>query len=198
MTHRLSSLVLSFVLIVALTGALTGCDDTDPSPITLGGPSCNVADPVEVDFTFPVYDADDVTDGKIVITSNRADNLSSVLDGFGGFTRTDVLDAEVTEVTMERLTLGGALRVQPKVFGYLGSVNVYYGDDPDGQLIAGQTPVADDPVITLDNLNTDVTGIVQGSARPITLELEVDDPGSIGSGGDEVAITVCYRINVEG
>lgn len=194
MTHRLSSLVLSLVLVVALTG----CDDTDPSPITLGGPSCNVADPVEVEFTFPVYDADDVTDGKVVITSDRADNLSSVLDGFGGFARNDVLNAEITEVTVERLTLGGALRIQPKVFGYLGSVNVYYGDDLDGQLIAGQTPVADDPVITLDNLNTNVSEIVRGSARPLTLELEVDDPGSIGSGGDQVEVTVCYRINVEG
>ncbi len=42
-----------------------------------------------------------------------------------------------------------------------------------------------------------VMSIVQNGSRPLTLELEVNDPSLIGT-GDDVEITVSYRIEVRG
>ena len=154
------------------------------------------ADPVEVAFQFEPFGADDVSEeGTLTLTSTNSDDLGSQIQTFVGASRGDVVSAEVRSVRLERLTTNSSEMVQPKVFSYLGSARVYYGSNTDGQLIAERDPIPDDAEVTMDRLNDDITSIVQDEARPITLELEVDDSSLIGS-SDEVEITMRYRLEV--
>ena len=187
---RFSYGALSALLVASLF--LVGCDDTGTGTedtIVIG----TDADPVEFEFAFEPYSASDVTNGTLILTSTNTDNLASQISNLVGAGRGDVVSARIRSVELERLT--GNFSVQPKVFSYLGSASVYYGANTDAQLVAGRSPISDDAQVTLDLLNRDITTIVQGGAQPLTLELEVNDPSLIGS-GDEVEITVSYRIEV--
>jgi hypothetical protein len=187
---RFSYGALSALLVASLF--LVGCDDTGTGTedtIVIG----TDADPVEFEFAFEPYSASDVTNGTLPLTSTNTDNLASQISNLVGAGRGDVVSARIRSVELERLT--GNFSVQPKVFSYLGSARVYYGADTSAQPIAERSPISDDAQVTLDLLNRDITTIVQGGAQPLTLELEVNDPSLIGS-GDEVEITVSYRIEV--
>lgn len=197
---RFSYGVLSALLIATLF--LVGCDDTGTGTedtIVIG----TEADPVEFEFAFEPFSADDVTNGTLTLTSTNSDDLSSQIQGFVGAVRGDVVSARVRSVRLERLTgnfgvqPGIRLEEQPKVFSYLGSARVYYGASTDAQPVAERRPISDNPEVTLDLLESDITSIVQNGPRPLTLELDVNDPSLIGT-GDDVEITVSYRIEVSG
>lgn len=180
---------LGMLLVVALL--LVGCDDTTTDIIG------SDADPVEVEFEFEPFSADDVSsEGTITLTSTNTDDLGSQIQAFAGASRSDVVSAEVRLVQLERLTDNFSETIQPKVFSYLGSARVFYGASVDAQPIASSTPISDEPEIELSLDNDDITEVVRGGAQPLTLELEVNDPSLIGS-SDEVEITVRYRIEVQ-
>lgn len=188
------SLQISALTLMAFLLVLTGCDDTttEDETIIIGSD----ADPVEVEFEFDPFSADNVDgQGTVVLTSTNSDDLGSQIQAFAGASRGDVVRAEVRSVQLERLTGNFSEPVQPKVFSYLGAARVYYGGSPDAQLIAERDPISDEAEVTMDLLNDDITSIVQGGARPLTLELEVDDSSLIGQ-GDRVEITVRYRLEV--
>lgn len=181
------------VALLALMLVLTGCDDTSEDETVIIGSD---ADPVEVEFRFDSFSANDVTgESTITLTSTNSDDLGSQIQAFAGASRGDVVSAEVQSVRLERLTGNFSERVQPKVFSYLGSAQVFYGGSVNAQPIASRTSISDQPEITLDLIDSDITSVVQGGARPLTLELEVNDPSLIGE-GDQVEITVRYRIEV--
>ncbi|PEN07755.1 hypothetical protein CRI93_07160 [Longimonas halophila] len=197
---RFSYGTLSALLIATLF--LVGCDDTGTGTedtIVIG----TDADPVEFEFEFEPFSADDVTDGTLTLTSTNSDNLDSQIQGIVGTGRSDVVSARIRSVRLERLTgnfgaeTGGRLGAQPKVFSYLGSARVYYGTNTSAQPVAERRPISDEPEVTLDLLQQDITPIVQNGSSPLTLELEVNDPSLIGT-GDDVEITVSYRIEVSG
>ena len=189
---RFSYGVLSALLIATLF--LVGCDDTGTGTEDIIPIGTDV-DPVEFEFEFEPFSADDVTDGTLILTSTNSDDLGSQIREFVGRSRGDVVGARIRSVQLERLT--GNFSVQPKVFSYLGSARVYYGANTDAQPVAERRPISDEPEITLDLLQDDITSIVQSGSRPLTLELEVNDPSLIGT-GDDVEITVSYRIEVRG
>ncbi|MFO8233606.1 MAG: hypothetical protein R6U20_13225, partial [Longimonas sp.] len=181
------------LLVVALL--LVGCDDTgtEGDTIIIGSD----ADPVEFEFEFEPFSADDVSsEGTITLTSTNTDDLGSQIQEFAGASRSEVVSAEVRLVQLERLTDNFSETIQPKVFSYLGSARVFYGASVDAQPIASSTPISDEPEIELSLDNDDITEVVRGGAQPLTLELEVNDPSLIGS-SDEVEITVRYRIEVQ-
>ncbi len=191
---RFSYGALSVLLVATLF--LVGCDDTSTGTEDII-PIGTDADPVEFEFEFEPFSADDVTDGTLTLTSTNSDNLEDQIEEMvgGGATRSDVVSARIRSVELERLT--GNFSVQPKVFSYLGSARVYYGANTDAQPVAERRPISDEPEVTLDLLQQDITSIVQNGSRPLTLELEVNDPSLIGT-GDDVEITVSYRIEVRG
>ena len=181
------------VAFLALLLAFTGCDDTGEDETILIGSD---ADPVEVEFQFESFNADDVSsEGTITLTSTNSDDLGSQIQEFAGVSRGDVVSAEVRLVRLERLTDNFSETIQPKVFSYLGSASVFYGSSVDAQPIASRTPISDEPEVELSLVNNDITDVVRGGAQPLTLELEVNDPSLISS-SDEVEITVRYRIEV--
>lgn len=192
MTH-FSQRALGILLIAALV--LVGCDDTSTGTedtIIIG----TDADPVEVEFSFNEFSASDVNDGAIELTSTNTDDLGRQIEQIVGASRGDVVSAELRSVRLERLT-GNFGAVRPKVFSYLGSARVYYGNDTSAPFIAQRTPISDDAEVVLDINSSDITNIVRNGARPLTLRLDVNDPSLIGT-GDDVEITVSYRIEVTG
>lgn len=174
--------LLSCVLI------LTGCDE-DPETIVLSDPNT----PTASTFTFE-YDRSDAESGTVTVTSQENDTISSILQEFG-FARGDVVDARVSAARMERITPPTA---RPKVFDYLGSVEVFHGGSTTAPLVALLSPIDDTAEQDLDVVDdTDLTSTVQNGATPLTMELQVDDPSQVPESGDEVRITLTYRLEVQ-
>ena len=179
------------VALLALLLAFTGCDDTGTGPedtIVLG----TGADPIEVEFDFDDFSESDINNGTLTLTSSKPDDLGSQIRTLAGASRSNVVSAQVDSIRLERI---GLRDVRPKIFGYLGSARVYYGEDTSTQLVAESSPIPANSTVTLSLVNSNITTIVQNQARPLTLELQLNEPSQIEA-GQSAKINVWYRIEV--
>ena len=176
------------IALLALVLVLTGCDE-DEETIVLDDPNT----PTTSSFTFE-YNRSDVDNGVVIVTSEENDTITNILQEFG-FARGDVVDARVSAARMARIT---APSVRPKVFDYLGSVEVSHGSSPSDPLVALRSPIDDTAEQDLDVVDdADITSVVQNGATPLTMELQVDDASQVPESGDEVRITLTYRLEVQ-
>lgn len=174
---------------------LAGCDSSANETIVLNDP----LNPTEARFEF-TYDADDLDDGVIQVTSEEADQLGDVIDAYG-YGRSDVVSARIEAVTMERLTQPESSATQPKaakVFDYLSRAEVYLGTSTDAPRIGSIEPVPFSAEVELGlESDRDVTSRVQSGSTRALLVLTVDDESLIGSGGDRIEVDVRFRVEVQ-
>jgi hypothetical protein len=193
-TPRLSTVSQSSASVWCLLLAavlLAGCDSGTNETIILSDP----LNPTETSFEF-AYSEDDLSGGVIQVASLGRDELSSVLSAYG-YSRSDVVSARVTAVTMERLTVNQP-SAQPKVFNYLTTAEVYYGSSTDAPLIGEFEGVTTDAEVDMElGPGTTVTSQVQNGPTSALLLLDVGDPNLIGGGGDRVRVDVRFRIEVQ-
>ena len=134
------------------------------------------------------YTEDDVTEGQAeVVSSIQSDDLDAILAD-NGFSRNDVVSAQVDSVRIERLSTGT-----------LSGADLYLGTDASGPVIAGvefDDPEAETPA--RDNTSRTVTGAVKSGQKRVFAQLDVEDPSDIPSSGGRVRAVVYYRLEVEG
>lgn len=177
---------------------LVGCDSGGTETVVL---NANSPAPPTVEYEFR-YTSDNLNgNSRVEVASQNPDNLTSVLRN-NGFSRSDVVSAQVDSVTLERISAAGTQRaaVTPKVFQYLLGAEVYLGDDDAGPKIAEGQFQTTRRFVSLPVSTRNVTPTVQEGATPTFLRLEVQDPSSVpdAPNQDAVEVVVYYRIEVEG
>ncbi len=168
---------------------LVGCDSVGTEDTAVFNAASPIPPVVEYDFR---YTSEDVNGQQVEVVSNATDNLGSVLDR-NGFSRADVVSAEVDSVVLRRQS--SPALIQPKVFDYLRGAEVYLGTDASGTRIADDEFATTQQEVSLRVSTADVTSDVKnGSTRGfLRLDVSEDVPGE-----DVVDVTVYYSIEVSG
>ena len=188
MTSLATSLIrASVVLGLLATGLmLTSCDLSSAGSTAIL--NANSTSPPVVQHRFE-YTQDDVTEAgqAEVVSSIQSDDLDAILTA-NGFSRSDVVSAQVDSVRVERRstsTLSGA--------------DLYLGTNANGSLIASvefDDPEAETPA--RDKTSRTVTGAVKNGQKRVFAQFDVEDPSSIPPSGGMVQAVVYYRLEVEG
>lgn len=179
------SVPLAFPLLVLL---IAGCDATGPADTVIL--NANSPEPPEVEYTF-FYRTDGAN--AITVRSDTTDNLSSILET-NGFRRSDVASARIDSVTLERVSNP---KVKRSVFDYLRGATVYLGPGTDAPRIAEASfGTTDKETVKLSVRTADVTDVVKTGETPAFLQL--DTTNDVPDRRDRVAITVYYRIELQG
>lgn len=170
--------------------ALPGCDSagSDSATFTL--------DPVT--FEFPPFDASNIQNGEVELSSEGSVDLSSALRNFG-FNKSEVTSAKVTRVVLVRQSIGttsaeptrqAVERWGPKVFDFLNEAEVRLtASNLSAATIASKVGGFSSTLegeTVLDLNGQDVAGYVKASSIGTRLRLRLDDPG-----------TESYRVEVE-
>lgn len=159
---RRSSRILA-VFFVAAALFIAGCDSAVDDTIVL--------QPKTVTFDFPDFSADDVEGGVIELPSEAAQDLSDELRT-DGFSREEVVSAELTEVEVRRI--GPAS--QAKLLPFLNEIELSL-DAPGQSLTTVGTSSEFDPTAGSTLLNptdSDVGDFVQAESMDAELRLDVD------------------------
>ena len=193
------------VLAVIIAGSvvLVGCDSLEGGDDTITLNNNTGLEPIVYRHQ---YTRDDVQDGTISVADSSENSLDVLLKEAAAASRSDIISAEVTEVTFQRITgadtqFGAAPSGRaPKVFPYLSRAEVYLGG-ASGPLIATAEPV---PVpdnnravsMSLGPGASDVASVLRNGDAMALLRLRLSDPDSIGQPFDEIKIEVSYSIEV--
>lgn len=187
MTSFATSLIRASVALGLLAAGLvlTSCDLASAGNTAIL--SANSTSPPTVRHRFE-YTEDDVTEGQAeVVSSIQSDDLDAILAD-NGFSRSDVVSAQVDSVRVERLSTGT-----------LSGADLYLGTDASGPVIARvefDDPEAETPA--RDNTSRTVTGAVKSGQKRVFAQFDVEDPSDIPSSGGRVRAVVYYRLEVEG
>ena len=187
MTSFATSLIRTSVAFGLLAAGLvlTSCDLASAGNTAIL--SANSTSPPTVRHRFE-YTEDDVTEGQAeVVSSIQSDDLDAILAD-NGFSRSDVVSAQVDSVRVERLSTGT-----------LSGADLYLGTDASGPVIARvefDDPEAETPA--RDNTSRPVTGAVKNGQKRVFAQFDVEDPSDIPSSGGRVRAVVYYRLEVEG
>lgn len=188
MTSFATSLIRASVALGLLAAGLvlTSCDLASAGNTAIL--SANSTSPPTVRHRFE-YTEDDVTEeGQAeVVSSIQSDDLDAILAD-NGFSRSDVVSAQVDSVRVERLSTGT-----------LSGADLYLGTDASGPVIARvefDDPEAETPA--RDNTSRPVTGAVKSGQKRVFAQFDVEDPSDIPSSGGRVRAVVYYRLEVEG
>jgi len=187
MTSFATSLIRTSVAFGLLAAGLvlTSCDLASAGNTAIL--SANSTSPPTVRHRFE-YTEDDVTEGQAeVVSSIQSDDLDAILAD-NGFSRSDVVSAQVDSVRVERLSTGT-----------LSGADLYLGTDASGPVIARvefDDPEAETPA--RDNTSRTVTGAVKSGQKRVFAQFDVEDPSDIPSSGGRVRAVVYYRLEVEG
>lgn len=192
-----------FVAIIVGGAVLAGCDSLEGGDDTITLNNNTGLEPIVYRHQ---YTRDDVRDGVISVSDSSENSLDDLLKEAAAASRADIISAEVTEVTFQRITgadtqFGTAPSgMAPKVFPYLSRAEVYLDGEP-GPLIATAEPV---PVpdnnravsMSLGPGASDVASVLKNGGPTALLRLRLSDPESIGQPFDEIEIEVSYSIKV--
>ena len=187
MTSFATSLIRASVALGLLAAGLvlTSCDLASAGNTAIL--SANSTSPPTVRHRFE-YTENDVTEGQAeVVSSIQSDDLDAILAD-NGFSRSDVVSAQVDSVRVERLSTGT-----------LSGADLYLGTDASGPVIARvefDDPEAETPA--RDNTSRTVTGAVKSGQKRVFAQFDVEDPSDIPSSGGRVRAVVYYRLEVEG
>jgi hypothetical protein len=188
MTSFATSLIRASVALGLLAAGLvlTSCDLASAGNTAIL--SANSTSPPTVRHRFE-YTEDDVTEeGQAeVVSSIQSDDLDAILAD-NGFSRSDVVSAQVDSVRVERLSTGT-----------LSGADLYLGTDASGPVIARvefDDPEAETPA--RDNTSRTVTGAVKSGQKRVFAQFDVEDPSDIPPSGGMVQAEVYYRLEVEG
>jgi hypothetical protein len=188
MTSFATSLIRTSVAFGLLAAGLvlTSCDLASAGNTAIL--SANSTSPPTVRHRFE-YTEDDVTEeGQAeVVSSIQSDDLDAILAD-NGFSRSDVVSAQVDSVRVERLSTGT-----------LSGADLYLGTDASGPVIARvefDDPEAETPA--RDNTSRPVTGAVKSGQKRVFAQFDVEDPSDIPSSGGRVRAVVYYRLELEG
>ena len=187
MTSFATSLIRASVAFGLLAAGLvlTSCDLASAGNTAIL--SANSTSPPTVRHRFE-YTEDDVTEGQAeVVSSIQSDDLDAILAD-NGFSRSDVVSAQVDSVRVERLSTGT-----------LSGADLYLGTDASGPVIARvefDDPEAETPA--RDNTLRTVTGAVKSGQKRVFAQFDVEDPSDIPSSGGRVRAVVYYRLELEG
>ena len=187
MTSFATSLIRASVAFGLLAAGLvlTSCDLASAGNTAIL--SANSTSPPTVRHRFE-YTEDDVTEGQAeVVSSIQSDDLDAILAD-NGFSRSDVVSAQVDSVRVERLSTGT-----------LSGADLYLGTDASGPVIARvefDDPEAETPA--RDNTSRTVTGAVKSGQKRVFAQFDVEDPSDIPSSGGRVRAVVYYRLELEG
>ena len=187
MTSFATSLIRASVALGLLAAGLvlTSCDLASAGNTAIL--SANSTSPPTVRHRFE-YTEDDVTEGQAeVVSSIQSDDLDAILAD-NGFSRSDVVSAQVDSVRVERLSTGT-----------LSGADLYLGTDASGPVIARvefDDPEAETPA--RDNTSRTVTGAVKSEQKRVFAQFDVEDPSDIPSSGGRVRAVVYYRLELEG
>ena len=187
MTSFATSLIRASVALGLLAAGLvlTSCDLASAGNTAIL--SANSTSPPTVRHRFE-YTEDDVTEGQAeVVSSIQSDDLDAILAD-NGFSRSDVVSAQVDSVRVERLSTGT-----------LSGADLYLGTDASGPVIARvefDDPEAETPA--RDNTSRTVTGAVKNGQKRVFAQFDVEDPSDIPSSGGRVRAVVYYRLELEG
>lgn len=169
--------------------ALVGCDS--------GGADTIVLQPKEVTFEFPTFDQNDVDNGEVRLNATAGDYLANALRA-DGFSKDEVVSAEVSRVELARRSLGSAQHVEAaKVFDFLVNAELHLTGSGGPITIANKSSFDPSQARTEMNLvNREVTPLVTSSSPfGARLDFTVSD---VGSESFRVAVVVTFRIEVEG
>lgn len=192
--------VFTFLLVSGLLVA--GCDALGGGEDTIVLNNNTGLDPVSY---LHRYRQSDVSNGTVTVTAQPRDDLDAMLRSAAGVSRSDIVSAEVTEVTFRRVTGTSVSSLNQhggstEVFPYLSRAEVRLGE-ASGPTIAIQEPVpvpdANTPVeMSLGSGASDVTSQVRNGNTNTVLDLRLSDPSEVGDPFDEVEIEVSYAIEV--
>lgn len=173
-------------LLLAGSLVLVGCDLASAGNTAIL--NANSAIPPTVEYTFE-YGSSDVTGGsQVEVVSEGSDDLAGILSR-NGFSRADVVSAEVDSVSLERLSA--------PTFGYITGAEVYLGTSAGGTRIATGTFQTSQESATLSVATRTVTSVVKGGSTKAFARLDVEDPDDV-PGVDRVKATVFFQIEVQG
>ena len=187
MTSFATSLIRASVAFGLLAAGLvlTSCDLASAGNTAIL--SANSTSPPTVRHRFE-YTEDDVTEGQAeVVSSIQSDDLDAILAD-NGFSRSDVVSAQVDSVQVKRLSTGT-----------LSGADLYLGTDESVPVIARvefDDPEAETPA--RDNTSRTVTGAVKSEQKRVFAQFDVEDPSDIPPSGGRVQAKVYYRLEVEG
>jgi len=177
----------SSLLIVLLAGSVvwTGCDLA-----SAGGTAILNADsavPPTVRHRFE-YTADDATGaGQVAVQSTvQSEDLDAILSQ-NGFSRRDVVSAQVDSVRVERLQAPS-----------LREANLFLGTSAGAPRVGRVEFQPGGASSVVDDTRRTVTGAVQDGAETLLGQFSVEDLSTIPSSGGRVQATVYYRIEVGG
>lgn len=173
--------------VTALALVLTGCDIAGSENTVILNTTSPEPPVVEYMFFYP-------TDGSaaIEVRSEGTDDLTSILKT-NGFRRSDVVSARIDSVELERISNPETKR---SVFDYLSGATVHLGPDADAPRIAQGSFQTADPTVRLPVRTADVTNVVENGETPAFLRLDTAD--DVPDRRDRVAVTVHFRIEVQG
>lgn len=177
----------SLALVLLVMGlVLTSCDiATTGSTAILNAES---AIPPRVDYTFEYTPSDVAGDSRVEVVSEERDELKGILSK-NGFSRTDVVSAEIDSVSIERLSA--------PTFEYITGADIYLGTDASGPHIATGTVRPSQESALLDVPTKTVTDLVKQGRTNAFARIAVSDRSRIPD-VDRVGVTVFFRIEVKG
>jgi len=189
-TRLLRPVAVPLIALIGLFAVLTACDTAgteSDNTITLNDP----ATPTTVTYEFE-YNPSTAVNNEVGVVSSESDTLSSIIASYG-FSRSDVVSARVTSITISR-SAGRTAATAPKLYDYVQNVEMYLGDSEGGPLIAAQQPVQSTLSTPLDVADTDVTSSVQAGA---SLAFMVIGVNNTSESQGFIEATVDYRIEVQ-
>lgn len=178
----------AFLAIVVLAGSLVlvRCDlAATGSTAVLNAES---AIPPTVEYTFEYASSDVTGEGEVAVVSEEQDDLGDILSQ-NGFSRADVVSAEIDSVSIERLSA--------QTFGYVTGADLYLGMNAEGPHVGTGTFQTSQESARLDIPTKTVTGLVKEGSTNTFARLDVGDRSNVPS-LDRVGVTVFFRIEVGG
>jgi hypothetical protein len=180
-------LLRSSLLVVLLVGSIvwTGCDLASTGNTAILNAESAVPPTVRHRFEYTADDA--VGEGQVAVSSTvQSEGLDAILSQ-NGFSRRDVVSAQVDSVRVDRLS-APALR----------ETELFLGADAEGPLVGRVAFQSNGPSSVVDDTRRTVTGAVRNGAETLFGRFRVENPSTIPDGGGMVRAVVYYRVEVEG
>ena len=165
------------IVLLAGGGVWTSCDLASAGNTVIL--NANLEDDPTVDHRFQ-YTREDVVEGKVMVESEiELDDLDDILSQ-NGFSRSDVVDARIDSVRVERVSTPS-----------LRDVELFL--EKDGPLVASVQFSTEGRSTIVDNRRKTVTQAVQDGAEVLDGRFELETPEA-----GVVRARVYYRLEVEG
>lgn len=180
-------LLRSPLLIVLVVGSVvwTGCDLASAGGTAILNADSSVPPTVRHRFEYTAGDATGA--GPVAVPSTvQSEGLDAILSQ-NGFSRRDVVSAQVDSVRVDRLS-APALR----------ETELFLGADADGPLVGRVAFQSNGASSIVDDTRRTVTSAVRNGAETLFGRFRVEDPSNIPDGGGRVRAVVYYRLEVEG